>query len=238
MAKRSLQGQGVPIPDRLGRSERGNHFAQQRPTPTPARQTTYQAPIAQRSSRSKRNPSDYNPAALGSQATDKATGSGGVGGLEGEFLIAIALLIGLMFANSSASYGDRIMSLMKRGALTCLLFFILAIIAGIGPGATKVAKGIGALVIVGILVTSPTNTLLTDVDNIIKNDWVGTSESSGASSDTGTQQSTNGGNSPGLTAPTSASGLLNDLENIAKEADGQSFLQQLSSNLGKLGIHL
>jgi hypothetical protein len=50
-----------------------------------------------------------------------------------------------------------------------------------------------ALVIVGILVTSPVNTLTTDIDSIIKNDWVGTSESSGASADSGTQQSGSAG---------------------------------------------
>jgi hypothetical protein len=93
-----------------------------------------------------------------------------------------------MFANSKASYGDRIMSLMKRGALTCLLFFVLSLIASTGPNALKIAKAFGALIIVAILLTSPVNTVLTDVDALIKNDWVGTSEH--ATANTGTASST------------------------------------------------
>jgi hypothetical protein len=162
--------------------------------------------------------SDYNPATLGANA---APSNGGVGGLEGEFLIAIVLLIGLMFS-SSAGYQDKIMSLMKRGTLTCVLFFILALIAGIGPNMSKVARAFGALIIVGILVTSPVNTVLNDVDGLIKNDWVGTSESGKTgTADTGTQQSTNG--SP-------ASGLIGDLDNLASTADGQAWLKKVLGN--------
>jgi hypothetical protein len=128
----------------------------------------------------------YNPANAG-----ESTG-GGVGGLEAEFLLAIVLLILLMFANSGASYTDRIMSFMKRGSLTCLLFFVLALIASTGQSASRIAKAIGALIIVAILITSPVNTVLTDVDNLIKNDWVGTGESAGdqTSANTGTSTST------------------------------------------------
>lgn len=95
------------------------------------------------------------------------------------------------------------MSLMKRGSLTCLFFFVLAIVSNAGAGAAKVAKVFGALIIVGILVTSPifqTNAegqetgVLPDIDALIKNDWVGTDETSAsgtsASADTGTQSAT------------------------------------------------
>jgi len=81
------------------------------------------------------------------------------------------------------------MSLMKRGTLVCLLFFLLAIISNIGPNASKIAKAFGGLVIVAILITTPINTVITDVDNLIKNDWVGSSETGGdtaASADAGT----------------------------------------------------
>jgi ABC-type transport system involved in multi-copper enzyme maturation permease subunit len=132
----------------------------------------------------------YNPANAGESA------GGGVGGLEAEFLLAILLLVLLMFANNNASYSDRIMSFMKRGSLTCLLFFVLALIASTGQSASRIAKAIGALIIVAILITSPVNTVLSDVDNLIKNDWVGTTESAGdqTSASSGTQQSTNTSN--------------------------------------------
>lgn len=134
----------------------------------------------------------YNPATMGSNA------GSGIGGLEAEFLLAILLLVLLMFANSQAGYGDRIMSFIKRGSLTCLLFFILALISSIGPGAAKIAKGFGALVIVAILVTSPMNTVFTDVDDLIKNDWVGTGETAGGTANTGTNSSTNSSNNSSL----------------------------------------
>jgi hypothetical protein len=78
---------------------------------------------------------------------------------------------------------------MKRGTLVCLLFFLLAIISTIGPNAEKIAKAFGGLVIVAILITTPVSTVFTDIDNIIKNDWVGSGETGGdtaASADAGT----------------------------------------------------
>jgi hypothetical protein len=99
-----------------------------------------------------------------------------------------------MFANSGETYSNRIMSLMKRGTLTCLLFFLLAMTASVGPYAAKFSKAFGALIIVGILVTSPVTQVFTDLDNLIKNDWVGTSETEGgtsaSSADTGTGSGT------------------------------------------------
>jgi hypothetical protein len=93
----------------------------------------------------------------------------------------------LMFTNTAASFSDKMMSTMKRGTLICLLFFVLALIAGIGPTAGKVAKGFGALTVVAILVTSPTTAVFTSIDNLIKNDWVGTDETGNdVSADSGT----------------------------------------------------
>ena len=197
MAK-TLQQQGVPIQSSLRgpRAKTPQARAQRRTvrerTPIDGQMggtrdtTTYYdyGSSSGGSTRKSKGPrlSSYNPAKAGGNA------GGSIGGLEGEFLFAIILLVLLMFANSSASYGDRIMSLMKRGALTCLLFFVLSLIASTGPNAMRIAKAFGALIIVAILLTSPTNTVLTDVDALIKHDWVGTSES-GPSADTGTGSS-------------------------------------------------
>jgi hypothetical protein len=208
MAKKTLQQQGVPFPSglkgaRIGPPPRARMRQSAGPTPTRrtvrdrtpldgkmggTRDTTtyYDYGTEQGGSgnrRSNRRVRDLNPASIGSSA------GSGVGGLEAEFLFAVLLLILLMFANNSASYGDRIMSLMKRGALTCFLFFILALMAATGPNMAKIAKGFGALVIVMILITSPMNTVLTDVDHLIKNDWVATTENAGTA-DSGTGSST------------------------------------------------
>jgi hypothetical protein len=110
--------------------------------------------------------------------------------LEAEFFAAMALLIMLAFSDSSSDYGSRIMSIMKRGTLVIVLFFILAILSTIGPGMEKIVKAFGALIIVGILLTSPVTTVVTDFDNIIKNDWIATSETAGSTADTGTGNAT------------------------------------------------
>lgn len=140
---------------------------------------------------SRRRPiRSYSPTAAGEKV------SGGVGLLEAEFIGSLLLLILLMFA-SSESYGNKIMSIMKRGTLISLLFFILALIAGTGPNAAKIAKALGGLVFVGILLTAPVGTVLTDVDKVIKKNWVGSTEhgTDVGSADQGTQSSS-GGESP------------------------------------------
>jgi hypothetical protein len=102
--------------------------------------------------------------------------------------------------SSGSDYASKVMSVMKRGTLLCVMFFILALVATAGPNAAKISKALGALVIVAIVVTSPVNTVITDLDSLIKNDWVGTAETggtgpanaSGASADSGTSGSTSG----------------------------------------------
>jgi hypothetical protein len=199
--KGRLQRQGVPFPDHLKARqpqmrETARRRVVQRRTPlsgemggTQTETVTYETPLDTASGGriGNRPLRSYNPAIAG-----RESGSN-IGLLEAEFLLALGLLILLMFANSSASYGDRIMSLMKRGTLTCLLFFFLALISTIGPNAEKMAKAFGGLVIVAILVTSPVGTVATDVDNIIKYDWAGTAETgndTAASADSGTQTGT------------------------------------------------
>lgn len=199
MAK-TLQQQGVPVPSRLRGpgvpSSQGRSVQSGNSSTSPARNAT-------RNRRSTRRTRDYNPASVGNDVAGSTSSGSGVGTLEAEFLVGLALLIMLMFA-SGQSYSDKIMSVMKRGALLCVMFFILALVAASGPNAAKIAKAFGALAIVAILVTSPVNTVITDLDHLIKNDWVGSSETGGtgsgntgsASANTGTQGSTN--NNTGL----------------------------------------
>jgi hypothetical protein len=112
---------------------------------------------------------NYSPTSAG----DKASG---VGLLEAEFIASLLMIVILLFADTNKSYADKIMSTMKRGTLISLLFFILALMSGIGPSSAKIAKAIGAMVFVGILVTSPVLNVFSDLDKFFKADWAGTGE--------------------------------------------------------------
>lgn len=184
--------------------------------------TTYES--ASRGNRTTRSPSlrAYNPANAGANV------SGGVGVLEAEFLVALVILAMLMFT-SGDTYENKIMSFMKRGSLTCALFFALALISSAGVNASRIAKAFGALVIVAILLTSPVQTVVTDIDNLIKNDWVGSSEQGNdvapASADTGTSSSSSG------TIDNAAQAFINSLE------QSQSSLSQITGlNPKQLGV--
>jgi hypothetical protein len=231
VAASQRQSKGTQLPIR-------RHVVQQR-TPlngemggTQTSTTTYESSptsSGERGSRQSRNTrlSNYNPATVGAKATS------GTGTLEAEFLLAMGLLVLLMFS-STASFSDKIMSTMKRGTLTCLLFFVLSLVSSAGPNAARVAKGFGALVIVGILVTSPMTTVFTDIDNIIKNDWAGTDETGGgssASADTGTSTSTSGAVSGALSS--AATSVKNDLANSQQEIKDVTGLS--ASQIGIVG---
>lgn len=198
----SLQAQGVPIPNKLGAPNgqangrvRNNAAPQRRHAPKASGGGKRQSRIPRYS-----EVSQYNPANAGTQTTS------GVGGLEAEFLVAIVLLISLMFADGSTDFSSKMMSVMKRGTLVCVLFFILALVASAGPNAAKSAKAFGALVIVGILLTSPMNTVFKDFDSIIKNDWTGSSETEGG---------TAGASADGGSTGASSSSAQDDLKGLA-----------------------
>jgi hypothetical protein len=215
MAKRTLQQQGVPVRDRLRGPQAmtpRRHVVQQR-TPiqgqmggTQTSTTTYEA---SRNQRANRSPREFTPTRM----ADKVVS---VGLIEAEFFAAIVLLILLMFANTGAAYGDKIMSTMKRGFLVCITFMLLALTAAIGPNAARVAKGLGALIIVAILVTTPVDNAITLFDKFIKADWVGTTETGTATSaDAGTSSGTVN-NSSGVTSHivSAAQTVLNTLKNL------------------------
>lgn len=234
MAGTSLQRQGVPIPAKLEgprpqatyqvTSEQRLPRQQRNPRP---RATTYSATTTSvRGNRSYSPPSVSNPVA-------------GTGMLEAEFLVALGLVVLLAFTGSAA-YADKIMSVMKRGTLVCLMFFILSLISSAGNNAARIAKAFGALVVVAILITSDVGAVLTDIDNIIKNDWAGTSESANdgeapasGSADSGTSGSVSGAaqsfinsietqlklqGQTGVKNPLSSAGLKTDVSNAIVSA--------------------
>ena len=105
-------------------------------------QSTSGANVRRRSN-SSRPIRDYGPTRVADSA------SSGVGLLEAEYFLILFLLILELFVGSD-SYADKMVSTMKRGTLVTLLFFILAMAASVGPNASKIAKGIGGLVVVGM----------------------------------------------------------------------------------------
>lgn len=131
-----------------------------------------------------------------------------VGLLEAEFLIALFLQILLLFADTNKSYADKIMQTMKRGTMISLLFFILALMAGIGGNSARISKAIGALVIAAILLTSPMTDVLGNLDKFFKADWTQSNEHG---TDTGVAPSSSSGGS-GALAP--AEGAVNRITQI------------------------
>lgn len=143
----------------------------------------------------------YSPTTVGRNA-------GGVGLLEAEFLAAMMLLILLLFADTNKSYADKIMQTMKRGTMIALLFFILALMSGIGPNVARVSKAIGGLVVVAILLTSPMTDVLGNLDKFFKADWTSTGEHG---TDVGQTSDQSGGGSGALHA---AEGAVNRITEI------------------------
>jgi hypothetical protein len=237
----TLQKQGVPIPSKLSGPQPRNVSAPNGPntrtatsyrtsgTSAPRRATGTASKSVGNSQRRRANgPQPIsaggvpNPVSAGNNATS------GVGLLEAEFLAAMAILVLLMFS-SDASMTDKMMSTLKRGTLTCAVFFVLAIISGIGPNAAKGAKAFGALIIVAIMVQSDMSTVLTDLDGIIKNDWIGTtpSDSSGGTGDTGTKATA--GSDVETAVEQAAEQTIQTVANPARD---------LQKVLGAIGIHI
>lgn len=160
-------------------------------TPPTAPQTSApQRSISNNSrARSNRRPiREYSPDMVGERA------SSGVGLLTAEFFGIMFLLFIELFVGTD-SYENKMLSIMKRGTLVAILFFLLAIIAGVGPNASKVAKGIGALVFVGILLSSPGQVVIVALDNFFKADWQAADQSSSADAGTQSSANTSSGNS-------------------------------------------
>lgn len=146
-------------------------------------------------------------------AAGKSAGS--VGLLEAEFLGSLVLLIMLLFADTSKSYADKIMSTMKRGTFIALLFFILALMAGIGPNMAKVAKAIGALIFVTIILTSPVDTAVKAFDTFAKEDWTSSGEHGTDVGSTSNVSDTGSGTTGGTAGPLqAASGAVQRITQI------------------------
>lgn len=128
---------------------------------------------------------DYGPTRIGEKA-------GTIGTLEAEFVGCILLIILTVFTDASASYSDKILAVMKRGTLACVLFFILALFSTAGEGSAKFAKAFGLLVMAGIFLSTGGQNTISVLDTFFKADWTsgGTSSNpsdSSANAQAGTQ---------------------------------------------------
>lgn len=200
----NLQRQGVPIRAQLEgprvNEPRATYTSTTAAPPRPRRSSTRQSRNSgRRSNRISADPRTYSP----TRAADKS--SAGVGLLEAEFFGIIFLLTVSLFFGTD-SYGDKIMSFMKRGMLTAILFFFLALIAGVGSNAAKISKAIGAMVFVAILISTPGQDVVTSLDNFFKQAWVGTDESGQSAS------------SSSPTASGGTTGVIGKIENAASSA--------------------
>lgn len=100
---------------------------------------------------------------------------GSVGLLLAEF-IACEGIIGAELFTGTGTYGDKMMSAMKRGFTTAVLFFVLSLMAATGDNIGKISKGIGALVFVAVLLTSPVTEMFASTDKFFRANWTGTTE--------------------------------------------------------------
>ena len=159
--------------------------------------------------------------------------SGAVGALTAEFLGGIALLFLTLFTDTSSSYSDKMLAIMKRGTLLGLSFFLLALISGQGPNAARVAKAFGLLLDVGLILSVSSDTMLKELDGFITGAW----KPSGNSSDAGSAGAQAGSGAlgpnaaptvPGTSAASKASDFLlwlrqqpiNTAKGIVKDIEG------------------
>lgn len=112
--------------------------------------------------------------------TGKSAGNS-VGALEAEFIGAIALLFLTLFTDTTSSYSDKMLAVMKRGTLIALTFFILALMSAQGPNAARFAKAFGALLDVGILLSVASTEMLGEIDGFFKGTWTSADSSGGTS---------------------------------------------------------
>ena len=181
------------------------------------RRTEQRTPIAtggtQTSVETENTPTRQRPNVGALKPTTAGERVAGVGLLEAEFLIAIFLQILLLFADTNKSYADKVMQTMKRGTMISLLFFILALMAGIGGNSARIAKAIGALVIAAILLTSPMTSVLGNLDTFFKADWSGTNEHG---NDVGAADQSGGSSSSGTSSGSlgAAEGAVNRITQI------------------------
>jgi hypothetical protein len=156
----------------------------------------------------------YGPTNVG-----KDVGSS-VGTLEAEFFGAM-LLIGLTIffdPKASSDYSSVMLAAMKRGTLTIITFFLLALMSAAGPNAARFAKAFGALVIVALILAQAQNGMITKLDSFFKADWTSGGGATGTDS-SGDAQAGTQSTVPGTTTGATVIQKTDDIgEEILKDA--------------------
>lgn len=147
------------------------------------------------------------------KAKSSSKGDGSIGALEAEFLGAIGLIILTLFTDSTNTYSDKMLKVMKQGTLTCAAFFVLALVANIGPNSARAAKAFGALMVAGILLNVGASTALTEIDSFFKGDWTASSGNSDGSA--GGSSGGAGGGSPTSPAGNLGQAIKNALDPLS-----------------------
>lgn len=151
-------------------------FSSQRERPVSSRRSNSPGRSPRRSSGGSAPSRIYRPTETGKSAGNA------VGALEAEFIGAIALLFLTMFTDTTSSYSDKMLAIMKRGTLIALSFFILALVSAQGPNAARAAKAFGALLDVGVLLSIASTDMITEIDSFFKGTWKAADSSGGTSS--------------------------------------------------------
>src|ERR1700744_6768043 len=114
-----------------------------------------------------------------------------------EFFGTLFILCLTLFTDQKSSYGDKMLAVMKRGTLTCLAFFILAMLASAGDNAAKVAKAFGFMIFMAVLFTTQGVEIIQTMDSFFKANWESNLSGTVSSSSTAeqNQSSVSSGNS-------------------------------------------
>lgn len=188
--------------------------------PTPPKRRS-RAPVNNQPTRTQYAQNVRQARSYGPTTTGKEVGSS-VGTLEAEFFGAM-LLIGLTIffdPKASSDYSSVMLAAMKRGTLTIITFFLLALISAAGPNAARFAKAFGALVIVALILAQAQDGMITKLDSFFKADWT----SGGSSKDSDTSADAQAGTQTPVPGSSAISTGVSAVEGAGTTIENNNFL--------------
>lgn len=186
------------------------------PSPSPVRPVKSAPAGPRRIAQSPNRPvRDYGPTEVGERA-GSATGA-----LEAEFFATIFLLVVTLFTDQTSSYGDKMISVMKRGTLTVVAFFLLALFASAGPNAARFSKAFGFLIVMAVLLTTAGVDTINSLDTFFKANWPATGGNSSTAA--ANQTSSSAAGSAAAQAQSAAANSANTITDINLPGIGPVF---------------
>lgn len=107
---------------------------------------------------------------------------GSVSVLMAEYFGTLILIFLTVFTDGNSSYSSKMLAVMKRGTLASVLFFILALMSTGSQNMARVAKALGALVLVAIFLGTAGQGSISALDAFFKADWTSGDSTQGDSS--------------------------------------------------------